>query len=170
MTSNITLGKVERRIMADIIVESKKYAIKEYNIAFDLTLKQINEKMDLSLGRNAFVKENTGYGTNFTYETADIKCEIKMHKLDKKIKVMYGCMRKCNQKSDSVIAKMLFNKIEKTDYAYCYGYHLRKENRMANTFYKISDQSNFYEFISENVYAAIVYYIKRLKILGIKYE
>lgn len=76
--------------MADIIVESKEYAIKEYNIAFDLTLKQINKKMDLSLGRNAFVKENTGYGTNFTCATADIKCEIKMHKLDKKIKVMYG--------------------------------------------------------------------------------
>lgn len=156
--------------MADIIVESKEYAIKEYNIAFDLTLKQINKKMDLSLGRNAFVKENTGYGTNFTCKIADIKCEIKMHKLDKKIKVMYGCMRKCNQKSDSVIARMLFNKIEKTDYAYCYGYHLRKENRMGNTFYKISDECNFYEFISENVYAAIVYYIKRLKILGIKYE
>lgn len=83
---------------------------------------------------------------------------------------MYGCMRKCNQKLDSVIAKMLFNKIEKTDYAYCYGYHLRKENRMGNTFYKISDECNSYEFISENVYAAIVYYIKRLKILGIKYE
>ena len=156
--------------MNDIIVESNEYEVKECDAAFDLTLRRINEKMDLSLSENVFVKEDTGYGTNFTYETQYIKCEIKMHNSNEKIKVMYGCMRKSNQKSDSVIARMLFNKIEKEDYAYCYGYNLRKENRMGNTFYKISDDCNSYEFISENVYAAIVFYIKRLKILGIKYE
>lgn len=156
--------------MTDIIVESKEYAIKGYDTVFGLTLKQINEKMNVSLKMNAFIKEDTEYGTYFTYDTSDIKCEIKMHKSDKNIKVMYGCMRKSNQKSDSVIARMLFKKIEKSDYAYCYGYHLRKENRMGSAFYKISDECNSYEFISENVYAAIVYYIKRLKILGIKYE
>lgn len=156
--------------MKDIIVESKEYAMKECDTAFDLTLRKINEEMNLSLTGNVFVEEETNYGTNFTYEAKNIKCEIKIHKSDSNIKVMYGCMRKSNQKSDSVIARMLFNRIEKADYAYCYGYHLRKENRMGNTFYKISDECNSYEFVSNNVYAAIVYYIKRLKILGIKYE
>lgn len=156
--------------MKDLLINSISIDTNDYDKAAQVILKKINTDMNCELSLASFIADEILDCKILTYESNKLKCHIRLNKKSEKIQSVYGCERKSFKLSDAVLAKMLLRKLKDNDYSYYNGIYLKRKHRMEDVSYEISDGNNTYEFVSKHLYESLVYYIRRIRILGINYE